>query len=100
MRTSEFDVIYGAAGIGNYLLQFTNDLEVYSSLQILCEYLISIVRKNNRKTNMPGWYIDLKNEPLYEQYASYGEGYINYTISHGCGGILLFWLMRIEKEWL
>ena len=97
VRTSEFDVIYGAAGIGNYLLQFTNDLEVYSSLQILCEYLISIVRKNNRKTNMPGWYIDLKTEPLYEPYASYGEGYINYTISHGCGGILLFLVNAYRK---
>ena len=97
VKTAEFDVIYGAAGIGNYLLQFTNDLEIYSSLQILCEYLISIVRKTNRKTNMPGWYIDLKNEPLYEQYSSYGEGYVNYTVSHGCGGILLFLVNAYRK---
>lgn len=98
VRTSDFDVIYGMSGVGNYLLQYRNDKEVREALESICEYLIWIVSfDHNEKIRLPGWYISLENEPLYDCYSQYEDGYINYSMSHGCGGILLFLTNAYER---
>lgn len=90
VRTAEFDTITGLSGIGNYLLLFFGDLHINAILKRICEYLVNMVVLPSKSHVFPAWAIDLQNEPLRKYYSAYDSGYINYTVSHGCGGILLF----------
>ena len=96
--THGFDVITGVSGTGNYLLQFAAEKEIHTSLVAIIEYLIEISKYICLEgVQIPGWYIDVKNEPSYNEYATYGEGYINYSLSHGVGGILAFLTNAYKK---
>lgn len=97
VKTAIFDVITGLSGIGNYLLLFSDVPKITAILEKICRYLVNIVVLPENDTTMPPWKIDLKDEPLSEYYSLYEEGYINYTVSHGIGGILLFLLHSSKK---
>ncbi len=96
--TQNFDIICGFSGVGNYLLHYSNDCEVQKALQLICKYLVRITEYIYvEKKRFPGWYICPDNEHYLDAYAMYEGGYINYSVSHGSGGILLFLVNAYER---
>lgn len=91
VMTQDFDVITGMSGVGNYLLAFSENPDVLPAIQTILEYLVALTEyKITDGIRLPGWHVSRENEPLYEFYREYGDGYINYSLAHGSAGILAF----------
>lgn len=98
VMTQAFDVITGLSGVGNYLLAFAENPDVLSAIQTILWYLVEMTEYKMTDDGMvPGWYISRQNEPLYDFYKEYGEGYINYSLAHGSAGILAFLTNAYQK---
>lgn len=85
VNTEHFDVIQGVAGSLAYILEYTDFRNVCEEplnfLNLLSEELIY-----NGKT-VPGWFLKTQNITNKDYLESYKDGYINYSLSHGSGGI-------------
>lgn len=94
---SQYDVIYGLAGIGNYLMNFRNQEEYRLALKEIIEVLINLFNINeldDRK--IPNYYIPYSKQATELDKEIYPNGCLNFSLSHGISGPL-FVLLKAKK---
>lgn len=86
-----YDTIYGLAGIGRYLLM--THLEI-DAVECLRKILLFFVKNSNyifyNNSTVLGWFIKPEEIVGREKKEMYPRGYIDYGISHGMAGPLMF----------
>lgn len=80
LRITDYDMLYGACGIANYLMLFADDIKIRNTLYKLTSYLLKICGKKHFNNHfVHGWLITDKES----QYPN-----INMGLSHGIPTIL------------
>lgn len=84
LRTECFDLMKGVSGCVSYIIQYMDKQDITVPL----EFLMSISKKRNfNGIEVPGWFIKPENITVKDYLEMYNEGYINYSLSHGIGGV-------------
>ena len=102
LRTSWFDTISGVSGIGYYLL-CSNKIEA-NDKKVDCIKAINLflmklaVYRKIDGCDIPGWYINGNNQETEDYRKDYPNGSINYSISHGIVGPLIYLSESINQN--
>ncbi len=89
VEVQDYDVIYGPAGIGRYLLLCKDEPLIKPLLEDILVFLVKLTDdiEVDGKT-VPGWYISKTNIFDKGEYASDPQGYFDCGVSHGIAGPL------------
>ncbi len=99
MHSSYYDIMYGLCGILNYLSIFKDQKEINALIYRELENLVNITNEIKiYDTNVPGWYIPMKNQFSDIEKNLYPEGNFNKSLSHGTAGLLTFFSLMLEKN--
>lgn len=94
--THDFDVISGISGITYYLIiAGLEDVTLYTDITRYINWIA--IDKKYEDLNIPGWYINNKNQSTLQDMEDYPNGNINYSLSHGIAGPLLV-LSLLKKK--
>lgn len=87
VHSQDFDVISGAAGIVEFLLEYPNDFSITLAHK-LSRYLVDLTVCGSFKAYpIPGWYVP-SDDRLSKRDERFLDGHINYGMAHGITGVL------------
>ena len=88
MHSQDFDVISGAAGIVEFLLEYPNDFSITSG-HINCHVIWLILQfvVHLRRIRFRGGYVP-SDDRLSKRDERFLDGHINYGMAHGITGVL------------
>lgn len=88
IKTADFDMIFGMAGVSQYLFELPEE-KTYSLLNKIGKYLSSLANyKSYNKYNIPGWKT-VQDDPIARYSRDrFPNGHINYGMAHGITGVL------------
>lgn len=98
MYSTDYDTIYGFAGIGGYLLMFKEDENILNALKRIIKLFVNMTMYIEVKGyKVPGWYIPA--EKLFDDKSKeqYENGNFNEALSHGICGPLVFMSLSLNE---
>lgn len=102
LKTSWFDTISGVSGIGYYLLcsnRIEADDKKVQCIKAINTFLMKLaVYREIGGYDIPGWYINGNNQETEDYRKDYPNGSINYSMSHGIAGPLIYLSESINQN--
>lgn len=98
LKIKDFDCIEGISGIVSYLLNF----EQIKESKIIYDCISYLIRVGSYKKKgiyeIPVWHIKADNIVKEDERKRFPQGYLNFSLSHGIGGVLVALSLALIKN--